>query len=303
MSNEDIKKRIINNDTLFNTIHVIQQKFEILPNNKEHIGACIDYQDISELRDEFLNELIDSVIDWVYSSNKYCEMKEHSMSKGKSEAGANSEIRRKAHQKFRKGDDSKLLVQGQIGELLLFHFIQRYFKAAPLLRKMKITTSSNHERFGADAIHYKFDDNKNIIILGEAKTYTSKYKFNEAFEDALNSILDTYIKHRKELFLYVHEDFLDEDMNKIAESYLDNTMEKPEVHLVSIIIYDENKKLNITDEDDIKNQINKIICERYKKFDNSKIKINENPILKRITYITFPIWKLEEIARAFQDLI
>lgn len=302
MLKEDVKKRLINNDALFNTIHAIQQKFEILP-NKQHVGACIDYQDISELRNEFINELIDSVIDWVYSSEKYIEMKERSMARGKSEAAANSEVRRKAHQKFRKGENSKLLIQGQIGELLLFHFIQRYVEAAPLLRKMNITTSPNHERFGADAIHYKFDDGKNIIILGEAKTYTSKYKFNEAFEDALESILETYLKHRKELYLYVHEDFLDEEMNKIAESYLDNTMEKPEVHLVSIIIYNENKKLEITNEEDIKNQINKIICERYNKFDNSKIKITDYPILNRITYIAFPIWQLEELAKAFQDLI
>lgn len=34
---------------------------------------------------------------------------------------------------------------------------------------MKIATSSEHERFGADAIHYKIQDAKNIIILGEAK--------------------------------------------------------------------------------------------------------------------------------------
>ena len=30
-------------------------------------------------------------------------------------------------------------------------------KAVPLLRKMSITTSSGHESFGADAIHYKIE--------------------------------------------------------------------------------------------------------------------------------------------------
>lgn len=300
---EDVRKRLITNEALFNTIHVIQQKFEILPDDKKHIGVCIDYQDISELRNEFINELIDSVIDWVYNSKKYKEMKNHFMLKGKSEAAASSEIRRKAHQKFRKGDDCKLLAQGQIGELLLFHFIQRYFEAAPLLRKMNITTSASHERFGADAIHYKVHNNKNIIILGEAKTYTSEYKFNSAFEDALNSILKTYMDHRKELNLYVHEDFLDEEMDEVAEAYLNNTMGKVEVHLVSIIIYNESKKVDITDEEDIQDQIEEIICERYSKFDNSKIKITENPILKRITYIAFPIWQLEELVKEFQNLI
>ena len=36
----------------------------------------------------------------------------------------------------------ELLIQGQFGELLLFHFIQKFMQATPLLRKMKIATSS-----------------------------------------------------------------------------------------------------------------------------------------------------------------
>ncbi len=48
-----------------------------------------------------------------------------------------------------------------------------------------------------DAIHYKNSGWKNIIILGEAKTYSSKYKFATAFSDALNSIINTYKEHRE----------------------------------------------------------------------------------------------------------
>ena len=303
MLREDIIKRLTNNDSLFRKIHVIKQKFDIIPDDKEHIGACIKYQDMSELRDEFINELVDSVVDWVYSSEKYQELVKLFMKKGKSMSSANSEIIRKARQKFRKGTDSELLVQGQLGELLLFHFIQRYFNAVPLLRKMSITTSPKHERFGADAIHYKIENNKNIIILGEAKTYISDYKFNEAFQKAIDSILDTYKKHRQELNLYVHEDFLDEEMNKVAESYLDGTMESIKIHLVSIITYNETKNLKITDQDDIHKQIEKIINERFRKFENSKIDISSNPILSRITYIAFPVWDLEQLARTLQDYL
>ena len=53
----DINNRIINNDALFNNIYVINQKFDILPNDKMHYGTSIDFQDISELRSDFLNEL------------------------------------------------------------------------------------------------------------------------------------------------------------------------------------------------------------------------------------------------------
>lgn len=296
-----INNNLLKNDSLFNNIHVIEQNFDILPNEKNHYGASIAYQDLSELREDFLNELYDSIVSWVYNSEKYNELKQISMQKGKTDSAASSEIRRKAVSKFRGTNDSeKLLAQGQFGELLLFHFIQRLQKAVPLLRKMKITTSSEHERFGADAIHFKYKDGKPIIILGEAKTYTSKYRFNSAFEDALKSILNTHKNHRNEMHLYVHEDFLDKEMDKIAECYLNNTLNGVEVHLVSIIVYNETNKLNCTSEADIKKQIEDIISNRYCEFDNKKIDIENNAILKRITYIVFPIWKLEELVQNFQ---
>ncbi len=304
ITSKEIEDRIINNDSLFNNIFVVQQKFDIIPDDVNHFGTSIDYQDLSELRDDFISELYDTIVDWVYSSDKYVALKNAAINKGKTEQAANSEIQRKARQKFRGDRDSdKLLVQGQLGELLLFHYIQRFQRAIPLLRKMRITTSKNHERFGADAIHFKIENDKPIIILGEAKTYTSKYKFNDAFEDAIDSIITTYTSHRKELNLYVHEDFLDDMMNDVAEKYLNNTLENVEVHLVSIIVYNETNKLNITSQEEIRRQIIKIIEERYKGFDKSKIDIEKHPILRRITYIVMPVWKLDELAKEFQSKI
>lgn len=304
LEEKDVLKRLIKNDSLFNMIGVVVKRYDILPNNKEHIGAYIEYQDIQELRDGFVEELSDSIVDWIYSSGKYKEIKDELVKNGKSEASASQYIGRKAKNKFRANKNSEnILIQGQMGELLLYHFIQKCMKAVPLLRKMNIATSPDHERFGADAIHFKIENGKNIIILGEAKTYTSKYKFNEAFSDAIDSILNTYNKHRSEVELYVHEDFLDDEMNKIAEKYLNNTLKPVEIQLVSIVTYNELSKINKTDEDTIRKDIEKIIEERYKNFDNNKIDISKNPILSRITYIVFPVWDLKELAEKFQKLI
>lgn len=304
MEEKNILKKLIQNDALFRKVHIVTQKYDILPNDKEHIGVYIEYQDINELREEFLEELIDSIVDWIYSSEKFSELKQKAMNNGKSEAAATQEVGRKAKMKFRANHNSdKLLIQGQMGELLLFHFIQRCMKAVPLLRKMNITTSSEHERFGADAIHYKIENGKNILVLGEAKTYTSKYKFAEAFSDALESIINTYKKHRSELNLYVHEDFLDAEMNEIAEQYLNNTLAKVEIQLVSIITYNEVTQLELESEEDIKTQIERVIADRYKQYDNDKIDIENNPILKRITYIVFPVWNLKDLAEKFQNMV
>ena len=242
------------------------------------MGAYIEFQDLNELREDFLEELIDSIVDWIYSSDKFAELKQKAMDKGKSDAAATQEVGRKARQKFRADHNTdELLIQGQFGELLLFHFIQKFMQATPLLRKMKIATSSEHERFG--------------------------YKFATAFSDALNSIVNTYKEHRRELNLYVHEDFLDNEMNQVAEDYLNNTLENVEVHLVSIITYNENKKLEFDTETGIKNQIETIIAERYHLFDNNKIDIENNPILRRITYIVFPVWDLKGLVEEFQKMI
>lgn len=304
MKEKDILKRLIKNDSLFNMIGVIVQQYDILPNNKEHIGAYIEYQDIQELRDEFVEELSYTIVDWIYSSEKYEEIKKKMVNSGMSEAAASEYIGRKAKNKFRANKNSEnVLIQGQMGELLLYHFIQKCMKAVPLLRKMNIATSSDHERFGADAIHFKIENDKNIIILGEAKTYTSKYKFNEAFSDALDSILNTYNKHRSELGLYIHEDFLDDEMNVVAEKYLNNTLKSVEIQLVSIVTYNELSQIDKIDENTIRNNIKKIIEDRYRNYDKNKIDMRKNPILSRITYIVFPVWDLKELAEKFQKLI
>lgn len=302
MTKEDIKTRLINNDALFKNIYVVEQQFDIVPKDRKHYGAAVSYQDIMELRSDFLEQLIDTVVDWVYSSEKYADLKAKFIESGKSEGAAASQVVRKAKEKFRRGDD-KLLIQGQLGELLLFHFIQRFKGAVPLLRKMSITTSAEHERYGADAIHYKIENGKNVIVLGEAKAYTSDYQFSSAFKKAIDSILDTYKKFRSELGLYLHEDFLDKDMDIIAEGILENTLPNVEVELVSLILYSETKNISGTNEGEIKEQIKNIIQNRYKAFDNEKIPIKDNPILRRITYIVFPIWKFEELATEFQNML
>ena len=72
---------------------------------------------------------------------------------------------------------------------------------------------------------------------------------------------------------------------------------------MSLVLYDENKRVSGTNESEIKEQIKGIIQERYKSFDNKKIPIDDNQILRRITYIIFPIWKFEELATEFQNML
>ena len=80
-------------------------------------------------------------------------------------------------------------------------------------------------------------------------------------------------------------------------------MKPVEIQLVSIVTYNELSEINKIDENTIRNNIKKIIEDRYRNFDKNKIDMRKNPILSRITYIVFPVWDLKELAEKFQKLI
>ena len=94
---------------------------------------------------------------------------------------------------------------------------------------------------------------------------------------------------------------MDKEMDEIAESYLEGTLKNTRIDLVCIINYNESKKIEKTEEKKIRDQIERIIDERYGSIDKSKIDIEKNPILSRITYIVFPVWELEKLIEEFQN--
>lgn len=302
ISEKEIEKLITCTQMFMNHVHWVQQSFNLLP-DKNHFGTCINYIDLQEYRDEFCEELVNTISEWVYSQKKAAEIIDSMLKDGRSSQNAQSALRTEAFKKFRNSSATKILIQGQFGELLLFNFLQSFFKCVPLLRKMPITTNVEMERFGADAIHYKLEGDKNILYLGEAKTYTSKYKFSVAFENAVDSILNTYSEHRKELGRYIYDSFIDDSLIQVATDYKSGKLKNAELQLVSIIIYCENKKLEKKSETQIKSDIIKIIEERGKELDGKIYKKIDVGLHPRFNYIIFPIWELEDLLEQFQKLI
>lgn len=297
----EIDRLLIPNQALFNHVHIINQKFEILPDSP-HYGMTIDYVDLQENREQFVRELINTVLDWVYSQAKQASILTALESEGRTKANAFTELTQKAFEKFRPSTDGKLL-HGQFGELLLANCLQHLFNAIPILRKMPITTSPAHERFGSDAIHYKSEGGKPIFYIGEAKSYTSSYAFNTAFEAAINSILNEHQNINRELRQYLHEDFLASETAQLATDLINGKLKNAEYRLVSIVAYEETMSRNGATRDEVLEVIANAIEQRYRNFDNSKINISENPILNRITYIIFPVWEFEELIKSFSDSI
>lgn len=292
-----MKKHLTNTARLTNHIFWFYEDLDLSP-KKEHYGMSINYSDIKERKDDFLSELINTVVSWVYNKSKAKSLFEERQEESDDLGNAMNFITNLAYSKFRKGHP-----QGQFGELLLFNLIQHYFSAVPILRKQRITTSLGHERFGADAIHYKKEDDNHLFILGESKCYESDYKFNVAFEISLNSIVDSFNKLDKELDLYLYDDFIESELEDIVKQYKDGVLENIKFELVCLIAYNETKKINGVDEAEIKDSIKTIIKNRCKAFDKSKFSSISNKILARINYIVFPIWELDVLLDNFQNKV
>lgn len=290
---------LIKNQTFFNHVHIINQKFDILPDTP-HYGIAIDYVDLLESREQFVRELINTVVDWVYSNSRQESILSELKKDGRSNANATTELIQKAFEKFRPSTDGKLL-NGQFGELLLANCLQHLFEAIPILRKMPLATSPSHERFGSDAIHYKEIGSKPVFYIGEAKSYTSDYQFNTAFEAALSSILKEHKNILKEIRQYLHQDFLEPETEQLATALVNGEIKDAEFRLVSIIAYEEKSAKNGNTRDEILKAVKDAIEKRYFNFDNSKIDISSNPILNRITYIVFPVWSFDELIKDFSD--
>lgn len=302
MTVEELDKLRSCTKMLMNHVYWFQQSFGLLP-DRDHLGTSINYLDLQEFRVEFCEELVNTIPEWVYSNSKAEGILNDLLSEGRSSLNAQSALRQNTFKKFRNSDSREVTLQGQFGELLLFNFLQSFFDAIPLLRKMPITTSSSMERFGADAIHYNFKDGKNLFFLGEAKTYTADYRFNQALKDAIESILTTYRNYRKEMGLYIYDSFISDELIDVARNYKNGTLTDAEIHLVSIITYEETKIFEKKSEKQIKQEIEKIVAERGAKVERAVFDMIDVGLHPRFNYIIFPVWNLAELITQFQNLI
>ena len=78
-----------------------------------------------------------------------------------------AELSKKARDKFINYINNK----GELGELLLYCFLELHLKAPKILSKLELKTSTNHYVNGADGVHYlKLENGNYQLIFGESKT-------------------------------------------------------------------------------------------------------------------------------------
>lgn len=284
-----------NTDDLMNHLHWFEQKIQ-KPAAKSHRGVAINYLDLSERRDSFIRELKSTASSWVYSKNRYNAILNRELtSRNQDFQNAISYLHEIMSLKFRKG-----CPQGQYGELLLFNFIQHFFQAAPLLRKMPITTNPGLERHGADAIHYLDNGDKQIFFLGESKCYESKYKFNEALSSSVSSIFNSIQNIENELLLYRYDDFIEPELQAIADNLLKGKLKDPIFEFICLIVYEENKNTQAPSAPEIRKKIEECVEDRWNKTHSNLYDGFNLAYISRIHYIVFPSWSLSNLLNNFE---
>lgn len=122
---------------------------------------------------------------------------------------------------------------GELGEILLYLFLEQDLQAPKLFSKVELKTSSNDYIKGADGIHFKFRTNntgKKILqlIIGEAKIKNELKKGIEESFTSINKYISTNTQDIKLLDTHLMNQLVEDDEAEILKKYLlgDNTEEK-----------------------------------------------------------------------------
>lgn len=93
-------------------------------------------------------------------------------------------LSKKARDKFREYSKN----DGELGELLLFCFLETHLKAPKILSKLEMKTSTKLYVNGADGVHFlELGDGNYQLIFGESKMYKD---IKDAFAKALKSLYE-----------------------------------------------------------------------------------------------------------------
>ena len=130
---------------------------------------------------------------------------------------------------------------GELGEILLYLFLECHLKAPKLLSKVQLKTNSQDYVKGCDGIHCKFRINNEgekilQIVIGEAKIQNDLKK---AIENALSSI-DRYLSNNTQdinlLNTHLMDQIFDEEEAELLKGYILQKPRKPTETIFGIFI-------------------------------------------------------------------
>lgn len=202
-----------------------------------------------------------------------------------------------------KFDFKQLISQGQFSELLLYNILINIFDAVPLVHKMPITTNSQLERHGIDAIHVGKGSSDIELYVGESKAYNRKQgSFKLAVTDALYDV----IKHNQnlllELNLYNFNDNISEGLETFLSDFLKGKHKDIKINLICMVSYTKSEiGTKYSDRKIFIDETKKLIEADCKKININDFKDVDDVVLNNVIFILFPFNDMNDLIIKFQN--
>ena len=173
-----------------------------------------DYNSVSD-------NLMESVADYALSWKIRDKYKDKAMT-----------LSKKAREKFKEATKN----DGELGELLLFCFLEGHLEAPKILTKLELNTSNQLYVNGSDGVHLKkIAEQKYQLIFGESKTYRD---LSNAFDNAFKSI-GAFVNEIKAKGN--DKSGINFEKGLISRNIESDVFEKDEEEILNVLLYPEEK--------------------------------------------------------------
>lgn len=212
---------------------VSEEEFDVI--NKNYIRMfMLNTENKLFNYDELYDYILPNVAKYVFSRKKFSEIENNPSKQMTIILEALSHLR-PVNSEADKG------AGGELGEILLYLFLEQDLQAPKLFSKVELKTSAKDYVKGSDGIHFKFRINgegKKILqlVIGEAKIKNDlKDGIMEAFE-SINRYLSENIQDRNLIDTHLMEQLVDKDEADLIKEYITSIPRKKKETVFGIFI-------------------------------------------------------------------
>lgn len=242
-------------------------------NNKNNLNIFLLYSNANEFDYKLLERnLLDPIISYAISR----KVKEDYKNKP-------GTLVNNAKEKFKNYEQN----EGELGELMLYCFLETHLKAPKILSKMELKTSNNLYVNGSDGVHFlKLKNGNYQLIFGEAKMYKNlDYAVNNALKSIREFVIEKNKKEKDKSGITFEKVLISENLSK-------EFSKEDEEFLIKLVYPSSQNNFRVDDAFGIFIGYETIITKEEKKLDNDNFrKVIKQKVLNEISKISAKINK------------
>ena len=212
---------------------VSEEEFDVI--NKNYIRMfMLNTENKLFNYDELYDYILPNVAKYVFSRKKFSEIENNPSKQMTIILEALSHLR-PVNSEADKG------AGGELGEILLYLFLEQDLQAPKLFSKVELKTSAKDYVKGSDGIHFKFRINgegKKILqlVIGEAKIKNDLKDGIKEASESINRYLSENIQDRNLLDTHLMEQLVDKDEADLIKEYITSIPRKKKETVFGIFI-------------------------------------------------------------------